>query len=228
MKYVVYYRVSSKQQGQSGLGLEAQRTAVEKYLSQHKAEEIPPSFTEVESGNNNHRPELRRAINRCKEVNATLLIAKLDRLARNVSFIFQLKEELQQAGVDFIALDLPEANTLTLGIMASMAQHERELISQRTKAGLAEAKRKGVKLGTPSNLTPEARQRAHASIKRNATENQANRHAWHFIKPLRQSGMSFRKIADALNKEGYTTRRGKPFHAQQVYNIWKRFNTPTP
>jgi len=225
MKYVVYYRVSSKQQGTSGLGLEAQKTAVEKYLSEHKAEEIPPSFTEVESGKNNNRPELRKAINRCKEVRATLLIARLDRLARNVAFIFHLKEELQAAGVDFVALDLPDANTLTLGIMASMAQHEREIISQRTKAGLAEARRRGKKLGSPQNLTDEARKKAHASISRKAREDQTVRHAWHFIKPRREQGMSFQQIADELNREGYRTRTGKEFFAQQVYNIWKRFNT---
>ncbi len=225
MKYVVYYRVSSKQQGQSGLGLESQKTAVEQYLASNKAEEIPPSFREVESGKNNHRPELRKAIDRCKETGSCLLIAKLDRLARNVAFIFHLKEELQSAGVDFVALDLPDANTLTLGIMASMAQHEREIISERTKAGLQEAKRRGKRLGSPQNLTDEARKKAHASISKKAREDQSVRYAWHFIKPRREAGMSFQLIADELNREGYRTRKDRKFHAQQVYNIWKRFNT---
>jgi len=222
-KYIVYYRVSTKEQGISGLGIDAQKTAVQSFLKQAKAEEIPPSFTEIESGKNNKRPELRKAINRCKETGATLLIAKLDRLSRNIAFIFTLKEELHTAGVDFKALDLPEANTLTLGIMASMAQHEREIISQRTKAGLKEAKARGKILGNPSNLTDESRRRATLSITTNAREDTNTRHAFHFIKPRKEQGQTFQSIADQLNAEGYTTRRGKAFHAWQVYNIYKRF-----
>src|SRR6056297_1708444 len=132
-KFIAYYRVSTKQQGASGLGLEAQKTAVKNFIHSRGASEIPPPFTEIESGKNDDRQELRKAISRCKETGATLLIAKLDRLSRNASFIFTLRDELQQAGVDFIACDMPEANTLTIGIMATMAQHEREIISKRTK-----------------------------------------------------------------------------------------------
>jgi DNA invertase Pin-like site-specific DNA recombinase len=223
MKYVVYYRVSSKQQGQSGLGLEAQRTAVETYLKTHKAEEIPPSFKEVESGRNNHRPELRKAVNRCKETGSTLLIAKLDRLARNAAFIFTLKEELEAAKVGFIALDLPEANTLTLGIMAAMAQHEAENISARTKAGLKEAKRKGIKLGSPQNLTPEAREKARqANLTASRTHPEVIK-AFDFIQWRRREGMSYAKIAAALNASGYRTREGKIFHASHVHRIYHRF-----
>ena len=225
MNYVVYYRVSSKQQGRSGLGLEAQRTAVDAFLASNKAEEIPPSFTEIESGQRNDRPELRKAINRCKERGATLLIVKLDRLARNVAFIFALKEELERANVGFRALDLPEANTMTLAVMAGMAQQERELISQRTKAALREKKRQGVKLGSPQNLTPEARERARQSIMRHAREDTTVKHAYHFIRPLREQGMSYHKISEELNREQYYTRTGRQFHAQQVWNIYKRFET---
>lgn len=224
MEYVAYYRVSTKQQGKSGLGLDAQKTAVKNFIESKGGAEVPPPFTEIESGKNDKRPELRKAINRCKQTGATLLIAKLDRLSRNASFIFTLRDELQQAGVDFIACDMPEANTLTIGIMATMAQHEREIISKRTKEGLAEAKKRGVQLGNPENLTDDARAKAHRSISNKARNAKAVRHAFHFIKPLREKGESYKSIADQLNDEGYTTRTGKQFHASQVSRIWKRLN----
>jgi len=223
MKYIVYYRVSSKQQGQSGLGLQAQRTAVEAFLKTHKAEEIPPSFKEVESGRNNQRPELRKAVNRCKETGSTLLIAKLDRLARNMVFILTLKEELEAAKVGFVALDLPEANTLTLGMMAAMAQHEAEIISARTKAGLQAAKARGKKLGTPQNLTPEAREKARqANLTASRTHPEVIK-AYDFIQWRRKEGQSYVKIAAALNSSGYHTREGKIFHASHVQRLYLRF-----
>lgn len=222
MTYVVYYRVSTKQQGNSGLGLEAQKTAVANFLKSRNESEIPPAFTEVESGNNAERPQLEKAVLRCKQTGSTLLIAKLDRLSRNIEFIFKLRGELQKAGVDFVATDLPEANTLTLGIMATMAQHEREIISQRTKAGLAEAKRRGKKLGNPQNLTSQARDKAHTNISKSARQDKSVRHAFHFIKPLKENGLSYAKIAEKLNSEGYRTRTGKEFHAIQVQRIYDR------
>lgn len=222
-KYVVYYRVSTKKQGNSGLGLEAQQAAVDAFLSNNEAEEVPPAFTEVESGKNNDRPELRKAIDRCKQTGSQLLIAKLDRLSRNAAFILNLKEELQVAGIDFRALDLPEADFMMLGFMAVLAQKERELISERTKAGLKAAKARGQKLGSPQNLTDAARAKAHASTSRKAREDQGVRHAWHFIKSLRTEGRSYAAIAAALNEEGYRTRTGKLFQPQSVLNIYNRF-----
>lgn len=221
-RYVVYYRVSTNHQEKSGLGLNAQKTAVENFLKQTGATEIPPSFTEIESGKKIDRPELMKAIKRCKQTHSILLIAKLDRLARNVAFIFQLHDDLKGAGVDFKALDLPEANTLTLGILASFAQHEAERISQRTKAGLAEAKKKGIKLGNPNNLTNEARRKGSEKIMQNAITDKRIRHAFHFIKPLREQGLSYQKIANKLNEEGYETRKGKDFNAIQVQRIYNR------
>lgn len=224
MNYVAYYRVSSKAQGKSGLGLEAQKHAVEAFLSQNGKMQLYASFIEVESGRKTDRIELKKAIEKCKLIGATLLIAKLDRLARNVKFIFTLKEELEAAGVGFIALDLPEANTLTLGVLAAFAQHEAERISQRTKDALKAAKERGVKLGKPENLTNEARLKGTKNSKRKALENKNVRHAYHFIKPLREDGNTYQSIADQLNAEGYTTSRGKSFHAWQVYNIYKRMS----
>jgi DNA invertase Pin-like site-specific DNA recombinase len=148
MNYVAYYRVSTQQQGRSGLGLEAQRAAVLQHVGQ--ALEPGNEFTEVETGKGSNaldrRPVLKAALAEAKRTKATLIIAKLDRLARNVSFIAQLME----SKVKFICADMPEATELTLHIMAAMAQHERQMISERTKAALAAAKARGVKLGNPS------------------------------------------------------------------------------
>jgi len=145
MKYVVYYRVSTKEQGKSGLGLEAQKAEVNRFLKEDDS--IIKEFTDIDSGKNDNRVELQKAIEHAKKENAKLLIAKLDRLSRSVSFIFQLRD----SKVDFVCCDLPDANTLTIGIFATMAQHEREVISKRTKAALAARKAKGFKLGTPSS-----------------------------------------------------------------------------
>lgn len=222
MNYTAYYRVSTRQQGISGLGLEAQKTAVSNFIKSRGAQEVPPPFIEVESGKNNDRPQLKEAIKHCKQNGTTLLIAKLDRLSRNASFILNLKDDLNESNVEFIACDMPQANTLTLGIMAVMAQHEAEIISERTKAGLAEAKRRGVQLGNPENLTDQAREKAHESIRTKARNDQVVRHAFHFIKPLRDQGVTYAEIAIRLNLEGYKTRRGKDFHAIQVQRIYQR------
>jgi DNA invertase Pin-like site-specific DNA recombinase len=222
MKYITYYRVSTKAQGKSGLGLEAQRTQVSHYLNSKGGTEVG-TFTEVESGKSNTREELRKAIELAKGNGATLLVAKLDRLSRDVAFIFALKAELERSHVDFAVCDMPEANTLTLGIMASLAQHERELISKRTKAGLAEARKRGTKLGTPENLTVEARQKAHKAITAKAQGNQASRFAYHFIRPLKEQGESYQVIAEKLNAEGYRTTEGRTFHASQVRRLYLRF-----
>jgi DNA invertase Pin-like site-specific DNA recombinase len=225
MKYVAYYRVSTKRQGESGLGLQAQKTAVENFIRSQGGQEIPPPFTEVESGKNDDRPELRKAIEHCKRTGSTLLIAKLDRLSRNASFIFKLKEELESAGVRFTACDMPDANTLTIGIMATMAQHERETISKRTRAGIHESDvYKSGEWGNPENLTDQAREKAYQTIREKARTDQSVRHAFHFIKPLREAGESYRAIAEKLNAEGYRTRTGKEFHAVQVSRIYKRLS----
>lgn len=223
MKYIAYYRVSTKQQERSGLGLEAQRTSVMNYLKARGIDQEPPSYTEAESGKDADRAQLREAIAHAKRDGATLLVAKLDRLSRDVAFIFTLKTELERASIDFLVCDMPEANTLTLGIMASMAQHERELISKRTKAGLDEARKRGTKLGTPENLTADARKKAHQAITQKALNDQASRFAYHFIRPLRAEGVSFREIARQLNDEGYRTSQGTKFHASQVSRILSRF-----
>jgi len=219
-KYVAYYRVSTKKQGKSGLGLEAQQNDVLRFIKRN-GDRIIEEFTEVESGKNDDRPELSKATEMAKEHDATLVIAKLDRLSRNVSFICQLMDEK----VKFVCCDMPEANEFTIHIFAAMAQHERKRISERIKEALDAKRRRepNWKPGTPNNLTDEARQKAYESISRKAREAKEIRHAYHFIRPLREQVVSYEKIATLLNKEGYRTRRGKKFRAWQVWNIYKRF-----
>jgi DNA invertase Pin-like site-specific DNA recombinase len=143
-RFVAYYRVSTDRQGRSGLGLEAQQKAVMDYLN-GGAWELVGEFIEVESGKKSDRPELSRAIDACRKHKARLVIAKLDRLSRNLAFVATLME----SGVEFVAVDNPHANKLTIHILAAVAEHEREAISERTKAALAAAKARGKRLGTP-------------------------------------------------------------------------------
>jgi DNA invertase Pin-like site-specific DNA recombinase len=144
--FVAYYRVSTDKQGKSGLGLDAQRQAVTYFVNGRG--EIRAEFTEIESGRKNDRPQLLEALATCRRLKATLVIARLDRLARNVAFISNLME----SRVDFVAVDMPEANRLTIHILAAVAEHEREMISKRTKAALQVAKMRGIRLGNPDPL----------------------------------------------------------------------------
>jgi len=217
MEYVVYYRVSTKEQGNSGLGLEAQKAEVNRFVKEDDS--IINEFTDIDSGKNNDRVELNNAIEYAKKNNAKLLIAKLDRLSRNVSFIFQLRD----SKVDFVCCDLPDANTLTIGIFATMAQHEREIISKRTKAALAALKAKGVVLGTPENLTDAGRKKAHKAVKLKAANNPNNKRAALLISEYKKQGMSLKSIAEKLNAGGFKTSQGKQFQKTTVSRIYKRY-----
>ena len=213
MKYVAYYRVSTKKQGQSGLGLESQREMVKGFLKPGDA--LLAEHIEVESGKRNDRPELEAAIALAKREQAQLLIAKLDRLSRNAGFIFKLRD----SHVDFLAVDMPDANTLTIGIFAVLAQHERELISTRTRAALQQKKLQGFALGTPENLTHGARTKGLQVRQENAASHKANRQATELIQMYREKGMTYQQIADRLNSHGFTTRRGKKFFAITVQRL---------
>ena len=206
VKYIAYYRVSTKAQGQSGLGLEAQQALVAPY-----ADDILHAFTEVESGKNDDRPQLAAALELCRELGASILIAKIDRLSRDAAFLLTLRK----AGVDIIAADMPNAGTLEFGVRAVVAQHEREQISQRTKAALAAAKQRGVKLGSPN---PRAGGLAAGAVRRAKTQAIAGK-ALPVITALRGAGASLRAIADELNKLGIQTATGKSWYAQSVKNI---------
>ena len=218
-KYVAYFRVSTARQGQSGLGLDAQRSAVRDYLRAHG---WPPvaEFTEIESGRKNDRPELAKALRACRLHGATLVIAKLDRLARNAAFLLNLKD----SGVDFVAADLPQANRLTVGIMALIAEDEAERISQRTKAALAEAKRRGVKLGTPANLSNRELGRKNAAKNRAKRADRFARDAMSVIAEIRATGVvSLSGLARELTSRNIPTPRGrKSWSAEQVKRIMVR------
>lgn len=216
-KYISYYRVSTQKQGESKLGLEAQKTSVKTFLSSQDS--LIAEYQEIESGKKNNRLELHKAIEHCKATNSTLLIAKLDRLSRNVQFIYTLRD----SNVNFICCDMPDANSVTIGILAVFAQEERERTSDRTKKALEELRKKGVKLGTPENLTPEARRKGTLRIIQNAIENPNNKKATAMIVLLRKEKLSYRKIAAKLNADGFKTRRGKEFSASQVLILYDRY-----
>ena len=174
--------------------------------------QLLPEYVEVESGKNNRRPQLLAAIVEARRLGATLLIAKLDRLSRNAGFIFTLRD----AGADFVCCDMPDANTLTVGLFAVLAQHERETISRRTKDALKAKKARGAKLGTPANLTDEARANGRAAMQSNSREHQANRQAARLAGLLRAQGHSLPQIG-VLVTTGYCWRIGfKPLLAESI------------
>jgi len=219
-KFIAYYRVSSRQQEASHLSLEAQRSAVMDYIA-NNGNRIIAEFTEVESGKKNRRPQLSQAIALAKREDATLVIARLDRLSRNVFFISALME----SKVKFIALDMKDATPFTIHIYAALAQQERDFISTRTKAALDAKKIRepNWKPGTPENLTDEGRVRAWETLRRNSREDIRNRHAYHFIKPRIENGETFVSVAKALNAEGYVTREGNAFTRHNVRVLYVKF-----
>jgi DNA invertase Pin-like site-specific DNA recombinase len=214
-KFVSYFRVSTQKQGRSGLGLDAQRTAVKTHLIANGGTELA-TFTEIESGKSNARPQLQAALLRCKQTHATLLVAKLDRLSRNAGFLMNLRD----AGAKFQALDIPEANTLTLGVLAVLAQHERELISARTKAALAARRARGLPLGTPRDLRAHAKRASALGCATNSAKARARAaEITPQFKAARDAGCkSLRQIAEYLNNLQITTPRGKSWTPTAVAN----------
>lgn len=222
-KYVAYYRVSTQRQGESGLGLEAQQAAIIQFVNGHG--ELIGTFTEIETGKRADRIELAKAIALAKRAKATLVIAKLDRLARNVAFISALME----SGVDFLARDNPHANRLTIHILAAVAEDEARRISERTKVALAAYKARGGLLGSRhprcKRLSREA-QRIGQRV--GSAQNQKLAYeAYADITPtIRQmhsdSGKSLREIARELNQLGHTTRTGTPWNHVLVKRVLQR------
>lgn len=217
-RFVAYYRVSTQQQGKSGLGLEAQRAGVAAYLNGGKWD-LLAEFTEVETGKGSNaldrRPQLREALALCKRRKATLVIAKLDRLARNVHFVSGLLE----TGVEFVAADMPQANKVMIHMHAVMSEWERDQISKRTKEALAAAKARGVKLGTagPANLR-------HVNVSRSE---QADEHALRVqdvVLGLQARGLSQRAIVAELNALGVKTANGGAWHLPTVQRVMARLS----
>lgn len=205
--FVAYYRVSTDRQRRSGLGLEAQQAAVRGYLG---TEAPIAEFTEIESAKRNDRPELDRALALCRKRKARLVIAKLDRLSRNLAFIAAMMD----SSVEFIAVDNPHANRLTLHILAAVAQHEREMIADRTKAALRAAKLRGVRLGRngADRLAPEYRAEAIERARQLAP----------ILMELKAAGLSARQMATQLTSRGVPTPNGRRWHAATVIRALDR------
>ena len=233
MKTILYFRVSTAGQGRSGLGLDAQRAAVEAFCG-HRGCNVLAEYTEVESGKRNDRPELTKALHHAKITGATLVIAKLDRLSRNAAFLLTLKD----SGANFVCADMPDANNLTIGIMALVAQQEREAISTRTSEALAAAKARGryVKAdGSPWKVQRLGNPNGAAALRRAAKGNQAaietvkakaDDHAADLrpvIEALREEGIvTLAPIAAALNAREIRTPRGGRWHPSSVANLLRR------
>jgi DNA invertase Pin-like site-specific DNA recombinase len=228
-KIVTYFRVSTTKQGQSGLGLEGQQASVDAFVSRRGCQ-VVGSYTEVESGKRADRPQLAKALAHAKRSKATLVVAKLDRLARNVHFMSSLME----SAVDFIAIDLEHANRLTIHILSAVAEGEAKAISDRTKAALQAAKARGTLLGSArtGHWDGHEKERAAGAAKGREVSAKVRSEAAQAayvdliptMKNLRDAGKSLREIADALNTDGHSTRRGKPWNAVQVTRVLERAN----
>jgi DNA invertase Pin-like site-specific DNA recombinase len=217
MRFVTYYRVSTKRQGDSGLGLDAQKRDIQIYLDNYAdvPYEIMGTFTDIASGKENGRDELTRAIELAKSSKSILLVAKLDRLSRKVSFVAGLLEDKH---LEFKVAQMPHADKFQLHIYAALAEQEREFISKRTKAALAEAKARGVKLGGLRDKT-NARNKQSALLARERAEKLRN-----IIEPLLLANCSYREIARSLNKVGLKTSSGGDFHAATILRVVERLS----
>ena len=219
-KYVAYLRVSTQKQGFSGLGLEAQKEIIKNYLHT----KIPiAEFTEVESGRKTDRPKLKDALALCRTTGATLIVAKLDRLARNVSFLSNLLE----SDVDIVFCDFPQANKMVLHILAAISQYEAELTASRTKAALQAKKARGEKLGNPEHLMDKHEQAIAKSNQTNsnkAKNNPNNKRAVAFLKVMISQEKSLQEMTNILNSEGFVTAQGCRFVPATVKLLIKRYN----
>jgi DNA invertase Pin-like site-specific DNA recombinase len=221
MRVITYFRVSTASQGRSGLGLEAQRKAVETFC-QHRGCEVLAEYCEVESGKRNDRTELTKALHRAEATGATLVVAKMDRLSRNVAFL----AALQDSGARFIAADMPEANELTIHILAAVAQAERKAISTRTREALAAAKARGVTLGNPNGAAALLRAGKGNKAAVGAVQGLADRRAKVLaseVHALKLEGLrSYRELAAGLNARKSVTPRGGKWHPTSVRNLMVR------
>lgn len=219
-RFVAYYRVSTERQGRSGLGLEAQQHAVQQHLNGGRWR-IVAEFTEVESGKRSDRPKLAEALKACRVHRATLIIAKLDRLARNVHFISGLME----SKVDFVAVDFPQANRLTVHILAAVAEHEARMISERTKVALGAAKARGRKLGgkRPGHRNFTAKEQGMGVRTRQLNAERRAADLVPIINELRAAGTtSLYRLAQALNERGIPTARGSSWRPTTVLRLLER------
>ncbi len=220
-QFVAYYRVSTDKQERSGLGLDAQKQIVEHYVDKYKGL-IVKQFNETQSGKGiEKRKELKQALSYCIENNFCLIVAKLDRLSRDVEHTFKIKKQLGSNSL--ICCDLPNTDSLTLSIFSGLAQREREIISIRTSQALKQLKKKGVKLGKTENFSDEGRAKGRRVLSEKAKNDLNNRKATPLIVEYRKSGLSYNKISGALNENGFTTSKGKKFYASSVKRLYDRY-----
>ncbi len=220
-KYISYLRQSTQKQERTGLGIEAQREIIEKYVSDKSL--IISEFIETESGRKSDRPKLTEGLALCRRTGATLIVAKLDRLSRNVAFTSRLLEN----DVEIIFCDFPEANKLVLHIISSIAEYEAQLISQRTKQSLQALRQRGVKLGKPENLLDNldiAVAKSNATNHQKALDNPNNKRAAAFLKVIaKEENINYSEMARRLNQEGFTTSTGLQFTPAQARILAKRY-----
>ena len=217
--YVAYLRVSTQKQGYSGLGLEAQREIIEKHL---KDKSTIAEFVEVESGRHNDRPKLKEALELCRKTGAILIVAKMDRLSRNVAFTSRLLE----SDVEIVFCDFPQANKMMIHIVSAIAQYEAELTSTRTRQALQAKKSRGFTLGNPEHLMDKHNEAVLASNETNrkkAHENPNNKRAVALLRSLVKQGLSLQQMADTLNDEGFQTSKGYRFQPTTVQRLIKRY-----
>lgn len=213
MEYVLYLRVSTLRQGQSGLGVEGQRLVAQRFLQPE--DRIINEYIEVESGRKHNRPEIAKAIADTKRTGATLLVADMSRLARSVYFTSKLMEER----VRFKACDMPTADEFTINIIAAVAQKGAKDISEATKRGLNAKKARGFTLGNPANFTAESRALGRAAVIQNAADSPAWKQARQLAGLLRKQGSTLAQIADNLNAHGYRTRYGSEHNKSSVRRL---------
>lgn len=217
--YVAYLRVSTQRQGTSGLGLQAQQEIIRKHLNGHSP---IAEFIEVESGRKSERPKLHEALELCMKRKATLIVAKMDRLSRNVAFTSQLLD----SGIEIVFCDFPKANRLVLTIIAAISEYEAGLIRQRTKAALHVKKENGCQLGRPENLMRNlsiAITNSRRTNQEKARNNINNKRAAAFLKELVNKTTNLSKMARVLNEEGFLTSRGGKFSAKQISILLNRY-----
>ena len=225
IEYVAYLRVSTQKQGYSGLGLEGQKQIIRNYLS-HK--NPIAEYIEIESGRKTDkgRPKLKEALELCRKTGAKLVVAKLDRLSRNIAFLSQLLE----SDVDIVFCDFPQANKMVLHILAAISQYEAELVATRTKQALAAKKARGAVLGNPEHLMDKLDEAVAKSVetnKRKAEENPNNKRAAAMLKVLAKEGRTLQEMADYLNEQGFTTSKGYRFSRSSVHVLLKRYQINT-
>lgn len=248
-KYIAYYRVSTDKQGESGLGLDAQKDTVMRFIENEQNRtyrlnndnvvrmSLYAEFQEVESGRNDFRPKIHEAIRLCRQLIAkgedvVLLIAKLDRLSRSIQFI----ATMQNSNIKFTCCDMPDANDLTIGVMAVFAQNEAKMASIRTKSALESKVRNNpegwydkngelrTKLGNPINFNNDGRKKGGETMKKEAEQNPVNIRAMNYSQTLRNMGMTYAQIANKLNLDGFRTTNGADFMPMQVKRLLDRKN----